>query len=114
MAFVGLGPASANTRTLGTVACLTQKLNVSLGVAAALGEWDDVVEFQALLATALDTTSAVALPNEHPNVLWNRFARRGSNSFEILERFDLASQFVQRFFLAQDSMLDSKRQFFGV
>lgn len=48
------------------IAASTQELDVGVGVTSALGNWNDVIEFQILTRPTVDTLSAVALPDSLP------------------------------------------------
>src|SRR2546425_8519352 len=85
--------ANSNGRTLLPIAGFAQQLNVSLGVATAHRQRDDVVVLKPLSATARHAPTAIALPHEHPNVFWDRDTLITVKLFEVLEGVDLAFDF---------------------
>ena len=51
---------------------LTKQLNIASGIAATLGNGNDVIELKVVLASALDTTASITLPNKHFDVIGDR------------------------------------------
>jgi len=65
------GNSPADSPSLSAIARFAEKLNIALRIAAALGDGDDVIEFQVLATTAFHAPAEVAAPDRYLNRLGN-------------------------------------------